>query len=165
MIDLESLMHSKVLTYDDPREWFMDLCRIEAFLSKYLKPGSHDFPPSYGGFQPFHLVSAASVNNTLVKSAPGVIYMISAFNQVAGDRFLKLYDKATTPVAGTDTPVWTKLIPGSPSGTPGAGFILSMNPYGLQFNNGIGFAITANMPDNDNTAIAANDVVVNLGFR
>jgi len=117
--------------------------------------------PSYGGIQQTHLVSAATTNATLVKNAPGMVYEMSFFNTNAAARYVKVFDKATAPVPGTDTPVRTMMAPGSANG---AGFVLSF-PNGLQFQNGIGFALTGAIADNDTTAIGANDCVVNFGYR
>jgi len=61
---------------------------------------------------------------------------------------------------GTDTPVWTIAIPGN---TAGAGAVIPI-PDGLAFSTGIALAITTGAPDADTGAVAANEVIVNLGY-
>lgn len=105
------------------------------------------------------LLAAATVNNTLVKSSPGNIVGGYVYNTSAAVKFLKLYNKASAPVAGTDTPIMT--IPIAPS----AAFNLEAAfPYGISFSTGIGYALTGAVADADTTALAANDVVVNLTY-
>lgn len=113
-----------------------------------------------GGATPFHYVSASGTNATSVKAAPGQIYSLAAMNSNTAPRFLKLYNKASAPVVGTDTPVHTYMIPGN---SAGAGFTLAIPP-GQVYALGIAFAITGAMPDNDTTSINANEVVVDMDF-
>ncbi len=112
-----------------------------------------------GGATPYHLISAATTNATSVKASAGVVYSLSAFNVSASIRFLKLYDKASAPTVGTDTPVHTLLIP------PSNGGLVGPIPVGIQFSNGIALAITGAMADSDATAIGAGDVCVNLAYK
>lgn len=113
-----------------------------------------------GGVTPFHLISAATTNATSVKAAPGRLHIVTAHNINASPRYLKLYDKATAPVVGTDIPKYTFLIPG---GTVGTGFTLE-STIGTSFLNGIALAITGGITDADATAILVNEVAVNLGY-
>lgn len=99
------------------------------------------------------LISAAATTNaTLVKNAPGSIYAVTLFNASASNKFLKLYNKATAPTVGTDTPVLTFLLP------PGGSTFLD-RPAGTFFSIGIGFAITGLAADADTTALAAGDIL------
>jgi hypothetical protein len=97
------------------------------------------------------VVSAATTNATNLKASAGNIYRIHLFNLAAYDVFLKLYDKASAPTVGTDTPVWT--IPIKSGGSFSEVFNL-----GESFPTGIAYAITKLLADSDTTAIAANDV-------
>jgi hypothetical protein len=116
-------------------------------------------PTTSGGLSGAKLVSAATTNATSVKNSAGQLYNVQAFNTNASARYLKLYNKASAPTVGTDTPVATWLIP------PGAsGFVIEI-ANGLAFALGIAFAITVGMADNDATAIGAGDVVVNLQYK
>jgi hypothetical protein len=114
-----------------------------------------------GGATPFHYLSGASTNSTLVKGSVGNVYSIVAINQTATVYFLKFYDKAVAPTCATDTVVQTYPLPASATiPTP---VVVSL-PVGMQFLNGIGFCITGAIADSDNTNAAAN-VVVNLSYR
>lgn len=113
-----------------------------------------------GGWTPARFLSAATTNSTSVKGSAGQVGSIICGNNLATIAYLKLYNKATAPTVGTDVPVHTIMIPGS---TSGAGFSYPI-PAGLQFSLGIGFAITGGMADADTTAVALNQVCVNLGY-
>ena len=97
--------------------------------------------------------SAASTNATVAKSSAGRLYRVQAFNNAANLLFLKIYNKATTPTVGTDTPIATLALPSKVK------YDLDFDLIGLYCSLGISFAITANAADNDTTAIAAGDVV------
>ena len=56
-----------------------------------------------------HIVSAATTNATSVKASAGIINDIVVGNNGAGVAYFKLYDKASAPTVGTDTPVATFL--------------------------------------------------------
>jgi hypothetical protein len=113
-----------------------------------------------GGATPFHLVSAASTNQTSVKGSAGQVYAISGMNFNVSPRYLKLYNKATAPVVGTDVPVHTYMMPGNANG---AGFTHDIPP-GQVYSLGIALALTTGMSDGDTGAVAANEVVVDLDY-
>jgi hypothetical protein len=102
----------------------------------------------------FRLISAASTNATSLKASAGTLYMIHAVNLNAAVRYLKLYNKASSPTVGTDTPVATLPIPAS---TTGAGFALDFGP-GFDFATGIAYALTTGAGDADTGAVAANEI-------
>lgn len=112
-----------------------------------------------GGCSPFKLTSAATTNETLVKGSAGQVYGVVALNLGTGVSYLKLYNKATQPAPGSDAPVQTYPIPS------GEGGLSLQFPAGLAFATGIGIAITGAAGDNDTTAIAAGEVLVNLQFK
>jgi hypothetical protein len=111
-----------------------------------------------GGSTPSHTISAASTNSTNIKASAGQIYDGAISNTNAAARFLKLYDKATAPTVGTDTPKRTIQIPANST------VILSW-PNGLSFANGIGFGTTTGIADADTGAIGANDLSIDLGYK
>lgn len=98
------------------------------------------------------LSAAASVNATLVKNAAGDLFNIDGYNNNAAARFLKLYNKASAPTVGTDTPVRTMRLP------PTAQYSFSFNPP-LYFSTGIGFGISTAAADADTGALTAGDIV------
>jgi hypothetical protein len=113
-----------------------------------------------GGWTPFQLISAATTNATSLKASPGAIGSIICGNVGATQAFLKLYNKASAPTVGSDTPVHTIIIPGN---TTGAGFSYPI-PAGLAFSTGIAFAITGAMTVADTTAVALAQVCVSIGY-
>jgi len=114
-----------------------------------------------GGATPGHLVSAASTNATNVKASAGTIYSLSGFNLNASPRYLKIYDKASSPTVGTDTPVAVFMMPGNANGS---GFSKAFS-VGLALSNGFSFAITGGIADNDTTAVGAGDCVINYSYN
>lgn len=113
-----------------------------------------------GSTSPYSLISAGTVNATVVKATPGNIYDLIVSNVNAAARYLKLYDKATAP-AETDTPVMRILLPGNATGAGIAKSFVS----GLAFNSGISFRLTTGVADNDTGAVAANELLVNIAYR
>lgn len=112
-----------------------------------------------GGWTPYHLLSANTTNATNVKSSPGSVGYIAVFNTTSTVFYFKLFDKASAPTLGTDVPIHSFPVPSS---STGAGFVLPI-PAGINFVNGISFALTANQADNDTTA-AATGVTIDLGY-
>jgi hypothetical protein len=102
----------------------------------------------------FRLISAASTNATSLKASAGTLYSITAINLNAAVRYLKLYNKASSPTVGTDTPVATIPIPASATG---AGFTVAF-PLGFDFATGIAYALTTGAADADTGAVAANEI-------
>lgn len=105
------------------------------------------------------LTAAASTNPTSVKASAGRVYKIIGYNASATVKFLKLFNKASAPVTGTDTPVVTIPLP------PSKEFSIDLGPFGMYLATGIAYAITGAVADLDNTALAAGDVVgMNLWY-
>ena len=107
------------------------------------------------------LLSAASTNATSLKGSAGVLGIVYAVNLNAAVRYLKFYNKATAPTVGSDTPVLTLPIPAS---TTGAGFALNVGPNGWSFSTGIAYATTTGIADADTGAVAANEIILALGY-
>lgn len=114
-------------------------------------------PATSGGYIVKRTLSAASTNATSVKASAGQVFGWYLFNANAATRYLKLYNKASAPTVGTDTPVLTIPIP--------AGAAANVEYLGgIAFATGIAFALTTGIADADTGAVAANDVVVNLFY-
>lgn len=96
------------------------------------------------------LSAVATTNATSVKAGNGTVTRITGYNAAASPRYLKLYDKASAPTVGTDTPRKTIYLPAA------TGFVFDMNDY---FGQGVAFAITGAAADNDTTAVAAGDIL------
>ncbi|WP_398469666.1 hypothetical protein [Tardiphaga sp.] len=104
------------------------------------------------------LSAAASTNATSAKASSGRLYAIQGFNASSFVRYLKLYNKASSPTVGTDTPVKTLALP------PNVGFAFDW-PHGYSFATGIAFALTAGSADNDTTNVTAGDILgLNLDY-
>ncbi len=122
-------------------------------------PGADDVRAT-GGASMHHKVSAASNNATNVKSSAGTVYGITGFTIDATPVYLKLYNKATVPTVGTDTPV---LVVSFEQGT-GAIPASYQFPKGLAFSAGISYGIVTGMTDADNTPVVASEVVINIQY-
>ncbi|HKR17654.1 hypothetical protein [Rhizorhapis sp.] len=96
--------------------------------------------------------TAASTNATSAKASGGAIMQIIGYNAAAALRYLKIYDKASAPTVGTDTPVLTIPLPAT------AGFVIDF-AFGFRLNTGIAYALTTGSADADTGALTAADVV------
>ncbi len=110
-----------------------------------------------GGATPFHLLSAASTNAANIKSSAGTVYSIMAVNTAAATYFLRLFDKASTPIPGTDVPVLTIPV------LAGQSVTLPV-PTGIACASGIGIDLTGAIGDNDAT-VAAPGVAIGLVWK
>jgi hypothetical protein len=110
-----------------------------------------------GGLTKSRIQSAATTNATSAKASAGQVYLVSVGNNGASDAWLKLYDKASSPTVGTDTPVWSAYVP---KGTARE----VTTDIGLVFSSGIAYAITGGAADTDTTAVAANQVTGVIGY-
>jgi len=113
---------------------------------------------------PFKYFSQATTNSTLVSGAgQNVLKWIIATNTTtvaATLTYLKLYNKATAPTCGTDTPVMTiALLPNAANGN--GQFAMGLDD--TRFSLGIGFCLTALPADNDTTATTTG-IIINLGY-
>lgn len=105
------------------------------------------------------IVSAATTNATVIKAVEGQVMGWSCSNVNAAVRYMKLYDQAASPTVGTDVPKMTIAIPGGST----AGAIHSQSiPGGVFFASGICLALTTEATDAGTTAVAANEIVINL---
>lgn len=132
-----------------------------AEIGNVKNSGTFLVQPTYTPSTPYKLVSAASTNATSLKGSAGVIYGIQISNINASPRYLKLYNKASAPTVGTDTPVKTLIIPGNATG---AGSNVPISIRGINFSTGIAFALTVEATDAGTTGVAANEIVVNIDY-
>ena len=105
-------------------------------------------------------VSAASANATNVKASAGKLHGLYVSNINAATRYIKLYNSASAPTAGSGTPVMRLMIPGS---TTGGGFTMSI-PHGIAFSSGIGYTLVTGADDTSSTGVAASELLVNLWY-
>lgn len=98
------------------------------------------------------IVSAAgSTNATSAKASAGDLHRIRGYNAAAAVRYLKIYNKASAPTVGTDTPVLTYAL--APSS------VFDIEVGGFYFSTGIAYAMTTGSADADTGALTAADVV------
>lgn len=96
--------------------------------------------------------AAATTNATNAKVTAGRVYAIQGYNAANAVRWLKLYNKASAPMVGTDVPVKTLALP------PSAVFAFDWLD-GYSFTTGIAYALTTGAPDNDTGALTAGDIL------
>jgi len=108
-------------------------------------------------FIPHRAVSAASDNATLVRAGATRLRHITVNNVNAAVRYLHLYDKATAPTTGTDTPVLTIPI------AAGTVVNLPLGHGGFMFALGLGYTLTTTIGAGAGN-VSANEHVVSLGY-
>lgn len=103
--------------------------------------------------------SANTTNATSIKASTGDLFGIQAYNTTAAVVYLKIYNKASAPTVGTDTPVMTIPIP------PNAPIVITWT-NGYYFSTGIAIALTGAAADADTTAVTAGAIVgLNLNYQ
>lgn len=114
---------------------------------------------SSGGFTSLgKLIAAATTNPTLLKGSAGNLGLLSMVNLSASTKYLKIFNKATAPVPGTDVPTMVYPV------LANSHFNVPIPSGGLRFGTGLGVCVTGGIADTDTTALAANDVVVDWAF-
>jgi hypothetical protein len=111
-----------------------------------------------GGSTLSHTMSAASTNATSLKASAGMVYGFCISNANASARYFKLYNKASAPTVGTDTPVTTVQVPGN-------GTVIRAYPTGAVFGTGIAWAVTTGIANSDTGAVGANDLSIDIDYK
>jgi hypothetical protein len=106
-----------------------------------------------------HLISAATTNATSVKASAGTVNHIVVSNVNAAVRYFKLYNKASAPTVGTDTPVLTLAIP------PASVQSIVLGTRGLRLSTGIAYALTTGIAVADTGAVAASEHAVHISYE
>ncbi len=114
-------------------------------------------PQTSGGLSTFHLVSAASTNATNVKASAGQLFGYYIYNSNAAARKVVIHNTAGTPTAGAGV-ILAIVIPGS-----SAANVEFTN--GIAFATGIAITTVTGLADSDTTAVALNDLNINLMFK
>jgi hypothetical protein len=109
------------------------------------------------GASTYRVISAASTNAANIKATPGKIVGFNLLNLAATARYVKFYNKATAPIPGTDSPQETVLV-------PAGGQVMIDRAFGTLYSVGIGVSINGGALDTDATAVAANDVILELFY-
>lgn len=95
--------------------------------------------------------AAATTNATSAKASAGYLHHVSGYNAAAAGRYLKIYNKASAPTVGTDTPVLTIYLPATTA--------FAITYPAMYFGTGIAYALTTGAADNDTGALTAADVL------
>jgi hypothetical protein len=114
---------------------------------------------TYADYSIYSVLSAATTNADVISDNPlAVVNGWYIFNTSASTKFIKLYNKYGLPNVGTDLPQMRIPIPA------GGGANVEFEG-GIQFTQGIAIAMTGAVADSDTTALAANDLVVNIFYK
>ena len=114
------------------------------------------FPDTTGGLTIFRSIGAGTGQS--VKASAGQLYGWYMYNDTNGTRYVKIYNTAGTPTAGSGTPVMTIPIP--------AGSAANVEfSNGIAFATGIGMTIVTTAPDAGSTTTATSEVIVNLLYK
>lgn len=104
----------------------------------------------------YHLISAASTNDTLVLTGARAISLITATNINAAARYLKVYNKATAPTS-SDTPIMTILL------KPGETTTIEGNSP-IRVPLGLGIRLTTGIAVADTGAVSAAEHSVSIAY-
>lgn len=115
--------------------------------------GSSEMPST-----PYHKVAASGTNAASIKASAGTVTGWKIYNNAGYPVYVKLFNKATAPTLGTDTPQQTIGI------DAGLGEVSPPGP-GISYGTGIAIAITKGMPDDDSTPVAADDCTVDIFYQ
>ena len=102
--------------------------------------------------------STATTNATAVKTTAGNLFEVFINNRGASAIAVPFYNRTTAPAPGTDTPIFTIIVPANDDKQ------IQFGPYGKRFSTGIALAITGGTGLLDNTAVAAGQVQVSLSY-
>lgn len=123
-------------------------------------PMSATVQTTAGGLTQFRRNATADTNLAVVKAAAGRVYGYSISNPSAAAKFVRLYNKATAPVIAADAGLIKRTIM-----IPAGGIAAYHVAAGLAgFTNGIGIAATGAVGDTDATALAANDLLIQIDY-
>lgn len=115
-------------------------------------------PHTAGGWSAYRVIAANSNNAATIKNTAGKVGGWYISNSAAAKRYVKLYNKASNPSPGTDTPLMTLELPAG-----AAGHVEVAN--GIEFDTGIAIVIVTGQGDSDNNSVTAGDVVANIFYK
>lgn len=110
-----------------------------------------------GGATVFHLVSTASTNANNIKASAGKVTGWYIYNSNGSARKVAFHNTAGTPTAGAS--VYFSIVIPAISGAN------CPFPAGINFSTGIAITTTTGLADSDATAVAANDLIINIFYK
>lgn len=103
------------------------------------------------------VISTTGLNATSVKASSSKITILHLVNSVATLRYFKLYNKASAPTVGTDTPLITVAL------SPNAASTFTLPALvGIDFSIGLSYGITLGVADNNTTADSVEGAVTGM---
>ncbi len=109
-------------------------------------------PATCGGLSVYRNINLHTA--VKIKGSHGQVYGWFLFNNASAVRYVKLYNKASTPTS-SDSPKMTIPLPA------GGGANVNFTS-GITFSNGIGIRATTGAGDGNTGTPAANEVIVNI---
>lgn len=101
--------------------------------------------------------AATDKTETAVSTRGRTLLSYTFQNKGAAPAYVRLYNKASAPTVGTDTPKWTVMVP------VGGGIVHA--EVEMLFATGLAYAITSDSGDLGSTGVTnADEVVVNLEY-
>lgn len=110
-----------------------------------------------GGDTTFHLVSAATTNATNIKASAGKVTGWYVYNSNASARKIAFHNTAGTPTAGAS--VHSSIV------IPGLAAANVSFPDGIDFGTGIAITTVTELTDAGTTAVALNDLIINIYYK
>lgn len=110
-----------------------------------------------GGDSTFHLVSAASTNATNIKASAGKVTGWYVYNSNANARKVAFHNTAGTPTAGSS--IHSSIV------IPGLAAANVSFPDGIDFSTGIAITTVTDLTDAGSTAVALNDLIINIYYK
>lgn len=117
------------------------------------------------GCSVYSVVCGASDNDASIKASAGQVYGYSVYSAETTPVFVKLYNKASAPTVGSDTPMLRFGIP-EEAVADGGVQISEWWPQGVAFDTGIAIAVLASLTDAGTSALASADLtIVNIFYK
>ena len=101
---------------------------------------------------------------SLIQAGLSTVSAVQLGGVGAAPAYLKLYDKATAPTCGTDTPKKTLIIPAAATAALGGGSNVTIYG-GALFSLGLGICVTTGIADSDTGAVAAGTFTINIDYK
>ena len=116
-----------------------------------------------GGATPYHSISTAGTNSTLISTGAHTLYSLTITGLNSTAAYVRIYDTTAAPTCSSATGAM-HTYPVIGSATAQGGMIVPLPSQGEAYINGLGFCITGGSADTDNSAAVAG-VIVNASFK
>jgi hypothetical protein len=116
-----------------------------------------------GGCTPTHVLSAATTNSTNIKNAAGTLCSVTIINNTATAADFRLYNLSSAPTCSSATGVVANY--GIQANTTSPGLSPNLGTYGMNFDTGIGFCLTAYDGTDTNNTASVTGIQINLAYK